>query len=143
MPKPKVFVSRVLPEKGLERITAMADAEVWPGELPPPYEVLCEKVVGVDGLVCLLTDRIDAGLMESAGGGLKVISQMAVGYDNIDIAEATARGIPVGNTPGVLTETTADFAFAMLMAAARRIVEGDRCEGGELEDVGTDPVDGT
>jgi glyoxylate reductase len=126
MPKPKIFVTRLLPEKGVERIIAMGDTEVWPDELPPPYEILREKVSGVDGLVCLLTDRIDAGLMDAAGPGLKVISQMAVGYDNIDIGEATARGIPVGNTPGVLTETTADFAFAMLMAAARRIVEGDR-----------------
>jgi lactate dehydrogenase-like 2-hydroxyacid dehydrogenase len=83
-----------------------------------------ERVKGVKGLVCLLTDRVDAALMDAAGPGLSVISQMAVGYDNIDVTAATERGIPVGNTPGVLTETTADFAFALLMAAARRIVEG-------------------
>ena len=126
MSKPSVFVTRMIPEAGLERIRAVADAEVWEGEEPPPHEVLLEKVAGLDGLVCLLTDRIDAELMDAAGGSLKVISQMAVGTDNIDVAAATERGIPVGNTPGVLTETTADFAFALLMAAARRIVEGER-----------------
>ena len=78
------------------------------------------------GLLCLLTDRIDANLMDAIGPQVKVISQMAVGFDNIDIPAATARGIPVGNTPGVLTDTTADFAWALLMAAARRVVEGDK-----------------
>ena len=100
------------------------DAEVWPDELPPPRQVLLERVRGLDGLLCLLTDRVDGELMDAAGPGLKVISNHAVGYDNIDVAAATARGIPVGNTPGILTETTADFAFALLMAAARRVVEG-------------------
>ena len=100
------------------------DAEVWPDELPPPREVLLDKVRGVDGLLSLLTDRVDAELLDAAGPQLKVVSNYAVGYDNVDVAAATARGIPVGNTPGVLTETTADMAFALLMAAARRIVEG-------------------
>lgn len=126
MSRPKVFVTRILPDKGMEMIHAAADAEVWPEELPPSYEELLRRVKGKDGLVCLLTDRIDAGLMEAAGGQLRVISQMAVGVDNIDLQAATARSIPVGHTPGVLTDTTADFAFALLMAAARRIVEGDR-----------------
>jgi glyoxylate reductase len=80
----------------------------------------------VDGLLCLLTDKIDAALMDTAGESLKVISQMAVGFDNIDIAAATARGIPVGHTPGVLTDATADFTWTLLMAAARRVVEGDQ-----------------
>ncbi|MFQ5922734.1 MAG: 2-hydroxyacid dehydrogenase [Anaerolineales bacterium] len=126
MAKPHVYVTRVIPDAGLERIRSVTDAEVWEGEQPPPYEMLLEKVVGLDGLVCLLTDRIDAELMNTGGGSLRVISQMAVGTDNIDVAAATERGIPVGHTPGVLTETTADFAFALLMAAARRIVEGER-----------------
>ncbi|MCZ6528860.1 MAG: D-glycerate dehydrogenase [Chloroflexi bacterium] len=126
MVKPRVYVTRVIPDAGLERIRAVADAEVWEGDEPPPYEILLEKVEGLDGLVSLLTDRIDAELMDAAGGSLRVISQMAVGTDNIDLAAATERGIPVGNTPGVLTETTADFAFSLLMAAARRIVEGER-----------------
>lgn len=124
MPKPKVFVSRVIPEQGLERIHELAEAEVWPQEVPPSYEVLLEKVEGIDGLVCLLTDQIDGELMDAAGESLKVISQMAVGFDNIDTAAATERGIPVGNTPGVLTDTTADFAFTLLVSAARRVVEG-------------------
>ena len=122
----QVFVTRVIPDAGLEIVRAVAEAEVWEGEEPPPYDSLLEKVNGLDGLVCLLTDRIDVELMDAAGSSLRVISQMAVGTDNIDVAAATERGIPIGNTPGVLTETTADFAFALLMAAARRIVEGER-----------------
>jgi glyoxylate reductase len=124
MSKPKVFVTRMIPEKGLEMIRDVADAEVWSDELPPSYEVLVEKVRGIDGLLSLLTDKIDDRLMDTAGKRLRVISQMAVGCDNIDIHAATVRGIPVGNTPGVLTETTADLAWALLMAAARRVVEG-------------------
>ncbi|MDD3828481.1 MAG: D-glycerate dehydrogenase [Anaerolineae bacterium] len=124
MSKPKVFVGRVLPEGGLEMIRGACDADVWPDELPPSREALLERVRGVDGLVSLLTDPVDAEVMDVAGPGLKVISNYAVGYDNVDVPAATARGIPVGNTPGVLTETTADLAFALLMAGARRIVEG-------------------
>lgn len=122
--KPRVFVSRVIPAAGLDRIREQCDVDVWPEQMPPPYEVLLERVKGVDGLLCLLTDRIDANLMDAAGPQLKVISQLAVGYDNIDLAAAAERGIPVGHTPGVLTEATADLAFALLLAAARRIVEG-------------------
>jgi glyoxylate reductase len=107
-------------------IHEVADAEVWQDELPPPHEVLLEKVKGLDGLVCLLTDKIDGHLMDTAGKSLKVISQMAVGFDNIDIPAATERGLPVGHTPGVLTDTTADFAFTLLMSAGRRVVEGER-----------------
>lgn len=124
MSKPKVFVSRIIPDQGLEKIGEVAEAEIWQEETPPPYDVLLEKVKGADGLVCLLTDKIDANLMDTAGKQLKVISQMAVGYDNIDIQAATDRGIPVGHTPGVLTDTTADFAFTLMVTAARRIVEG-------------------
>lgn len=105
-------------------IAPVTEMELWPQETPPPYDVLLKKVQDVEGLLALLTDKIDAGLMEAAPK-LKVISNLAVGYDNIDIPEATRRGIVVGNTPGVLTETTADFAFALLMAAARRVAEAD------------------
>jgi glyoxylate reductase len=122
--KPRVFVSRMIPDAGLDRVKEACDADIWPERLPPPYEILIERVRGVDGLLCVLTDRIDANLMDAAGPQLKVISQMAVGYDNIDVAAAKARGIPVGNTPGVLTEATADLAFSLLLAGARRIVEG-------------------
>jgi glyoxylate reductase len=83
-------------------------------------------VRGVEGLLCLLTDRIDAEIMEAAGSELKIISNHAVGVDNVDVTAATTRGIPVGNTPGILTDATADMTFALLLAAARRVVEGDR-----------------
>ncbi len=124
MDKPRVFVARAIPEGGLELIRDACQAEIWTDELPPPRDALLEKVRGVDGLLSLLTDLVDAELMDAAGPGLRVISNYAVGYDNVVVEEATARGIPVGNTPGVLTETTADMAFALLMAAARRVVEG-------------------
>lgn len=123
--KPKVFVTRTIPEAGIDLLRPIAEIEVWGDELPPPYESLLQKVKGVEGLLTLLTDKIDSQVMDAAGASLKVISQMAVGYDNIDVAAATARKIPVGHTPGVLTETTADFAWALLMSAARRIVEDD------------------
>jgi len=126
MPKAKVFVTRQIPQAGLDRLAPFAELEVWPGEMPPPYETLQEKVRGLDGLLCLLTDRIDRALLTSGAPSLKVVSQMAVGFDNIDILAATELRIPVGNTPGVLTETTADFAWSLLMAAARRVVEADQ-----------------
>lgn len=99
------------------------EVEIWEGELPVPHDVLLDKVRDIDGLYCLLTERIDRELLDTAPR-LRVVSNMAVGYDNIDVAACTSRGIPVGNTPGVLTDTTADLSFALLMAAARRIVEG-------------------
>jgi glyoxylate reductase len=110
----------------VQRLGADYEIDVWRDSLPPAYDVLLQKVKGVAGLYCLLTDQIDAHLMDAIGPQLKVISQMAVGFDNIDVVAATARRIPVGNTPGVLTDTTADFAWALLMAAARRVVEGDK-----------------
>ena len=103
-----------------------AELKLWPEpDVPPPYDVLLQEVRDVDGVVCLLTDRIDAGLI-GASRKLRVISNVAVGYDNIDVAAATARSIMVCNTPGVLTETTADLAWALIMAAGRRISEADR-----------------
>jgi lactate dehydrogenase-like 2-hydroxyacid dehydrogenase len=85
---------------------------------------LLERVRGVDGILSLLTDRVDDELLDAAGPGLRVVSNFAVGFDNIDVPACTRRGVPVGNTPGVLTETTADLAWALLMAAARRLPEG-------------------
>jgi len=126
MTKPKALVTRRIPNKGVDMVRQAADLEIWPEPLPPSYETLLQKVKGLDALLCLLTDRIDSNLMDAIGPQVKVISQMAVGFDNIDVAAATARGIPIGNTPGVLTDTTADFAWALLMAAARRVVEGDK-----------------
>lgn len=124
MSRLKVFVTRRL-SIVLDQLQQVATVEVWPELKPPDYDVLVEKVKVSDGLLCLLTDRVDRQLIE-AGTSLKVISQLAVGYDNIDISAATARRIPVGHTPGVLTNATADFAWALLMAAARRIVEADK-----------------
>lgn len=120
----QIFITRRLPVS-LDSLQKLASVEVWTERYPPPYELLLEKVKTIDGLLCLLTDRIDRQLIESAPA-LKVISQMAVGYDNIDLAIATAHKIPVGYTPDVLTNATAEFTWALLMAAARRVVEGDR-----------------
>ncbi len=122
--RPRVFVTRRLPEEGLALVSEATDMDLWEDELPPPRDVLLERVRGVDGLLSLLTDRVDDELLDAAGPGLRVVSNFAVGYDNVDVPACTKRGIPVGNTPGVLTETTADLAFALLMAAARRVVEG-------------------
>jgi glyoxylate reductase len=124
MSKPKVFVSRIIAQEALDKIAEVAEIEVWQAELPPPYETMLEKAGDCDGVVTMLSDKMDAAAIERLPK-LKVISNMAVGYDNIDIKAATARGIIVGYTPGVLTETTADLAFALLAAAARRIVEAD------------------
>src|SRR5262249_54561976 len=120
--KPRVFVTRLIPAAGLDRIRRHCDAEVWTDPLPPPSDLLRQKVAGCDGLVSLLTDRVDAGLLDAAPR-LKVVSNFAVGFNNIDVAAATARGVAVGNTPGVLTDATADMAFCLLIAAARRLVE--------------------
>jgi glyoxylate reductase len=119
----RVFVSRQIPEEGLARIVAQTDADVWQDELPPPRDELLRRVEGVDGALTLLTDQVDDEFLDRAGPRLKVVSNYAVGFDNIDVAACSRRGVAVGNTAGVLTETTADAAFALLMAAARRIPE--------------------
>ncbi len=123
MPKPKVFVARRIPDAGLDRIRAECEVDVWPEQLPPSPQVLRERVRDCDGLVSLLTDKVDAALL-AAAPRLKVVSNFAVGFNNVDVPAATARQIPVGNTPGVLTEATADLAVTLLLAAARRLVEG-------------------
>ena len=125
MPKPKVFVTRKIFDESLAVIREATDMKLWDSELPPPRDVLLKEVRDIDGLYCLLTEKIDSELFDAAPK-LRVVSNMAVGFDNIDLKEATKRGIPAGNTPRVLTETTADFAFALLMAAGRRVAEGDR-----------------
>lgn len=126
MPRPKVFVTRAIPEEGSEMVRDFCEVDLWLHELPPTRDELLQHVRGVDGLLCLLTDTIDGEVMDQAGSQLKVISNYAVGFDNIDVPAATARKIPVGNTPGVLTDATADFAFALMMAVARRIPEAER-----------------
>lgn len=123
--RPRVFVSRRLPGDALERLAAEAEIDLWPGDLPPPYDELARRTASAHGLLCLLTDHVDDALI-AASPNLRVISQMAVGYDNIAVAAAAARGIPVGHTPGVLTEATADLTFALILAVARRIIEAER-----------------
>lgn len=123
MSKSKVFVTRVLPDRGLQKILAATDATVWQDELPPPRATLLKVAHGCEGLVTLLTDKVDDELFDAAPH-LKVVANYAVGFDNIDVPAATRRGIPVTNTPGVLTNTTADLAFTLLVSSARRIAEG-------------------
>ena len=126
MSKPKVFVTRIIPNKGLDLVRDFCEVDLWTDELPPNRDQLLQRVKGIDGLLCLLTESIDAEVMDTAGPQLKVISNYAVGFDNIDVKAATERKIPVGNTPDVLTDATADFSFALMMNAGRRVLEGDR-----------------
>jgi lactate dehydrogenase-like 2-hydroxyacid dehydrogenase len=122
--RPRTFIARLIPDEGLDPLRAATDADIWPDDLPPPREELLKRIAGVDGVLALLTDRVDDEFLDAAGPGLKVVSNYAVGFDNVDVAACTRRGVAVGNTPGVLTDTTADLAWTLLMAAARRIVEG-------------------
>ncbi|WP_048151431.1 glyoxylate reductase [Palaeococcus ferrophilus] len=122
--KPKVFITRRIPENGIEILKGHFEVEVWEDEHEIPREVLLEKVRDVDALVTMLSERIDAEVFDAAPR-LRVVANYAVGYDNVDIEEATKRGIYVTNTPDVLTNATADFAWALLLATARRLVEGD------------------
>lgn len=123
--KPRIFVTRKLPGRAIDVLRETADVEVWPEELPPPPKTLQRQVRDCDAILSLLTDRIDAELLD-ATPGLLVVSNMATGFDNVDVPAATRRNVLVTRTPGVLSETTADFTFALMLAAARRVVEGDR-----------------
>jgi glyoxylate reductase len=126
MTKPKVFITRRIPDAGLNLIYEECEVDLWDQDLPPSKEELLQHVPGVDGILSLLSDPIDVEVIKAAGENLRVISNYAVGYNNIDIQEATRRNISVGNTPGVLTEATADFAFALMMSAGRRVVEAEK-----------------
>ncbi len=119
----KIFVSRELPGAALDRLRQAHQVLVWPHRMPPTHAELLDSVAGCDGLLTLSSDRIDESIMQAAGPGLKVISNYAVGYNNIDVAAANRRGIRVGNTPDVLTDATADLAATLLLAAARRVGE--------------------
>ncbi|MBD0283609.1 MAG: D-glycerate dehydrogenase [Thermoleophilaceae bacterium] len=120
----KVFCTRRLPGRALERLSAVHDLETWDERLPPPPEELLARAPELHGLLTLLTEKVDADLL-AAAPSLRAVSNYAVGVDNVDVEAATARGIPVGNTPEVLTESTADLAVGLMLAIGRRIVEGD------------------
>lgn len=125
MAKPKVYVSRLIPEPALEIVRAATEMRVWDREdVPPPRDVLLREVADCEGLLSLLTEKIDDELIRAAPR-LRVVANMAVGFDNIDVPAATRRGVLVTNTPEVLTETVADFAFTLMLAASRRLVEAD------------------
>jgi glyoxylate reductase len=123
--KPKVYVSRLIPEPALAIVRAATEMRVWDREdVPPPRDVLLREVADCEGLLSLLTEKIDDELLRSAPH-LRCVANMAVGFDNIDVPAATRRGVVVTNTPDVLTETVADFAFTLMLAASRRLVEAD------------------
>lgn len=121
-----VYVTRVIPQPGIDLLRQRLTVEVNESDRPLDHEELCAKAAECDAIVTLLTDRIDRAVLEAGKRKLKIVANVAVGYDNIDVAAATELGIMVSNTPGVLTETTADFAWTLLMAIARRVVEGDK-----------------
>lgn len=123
--RPRVFATRRLPGDALARLAPWVELEVWPGSGAPEPEALAVGAAGADGLLCLLTDPVGEAFFERCPG-LRVVSSCSVGLDHVDLGAATRRGIPVGYTPGVLAQTTADLAFALLLAAARRVVEADR-----------------
>jgi len=125
MMRPKVLVTRELPREALERLGKHCDVDLNDEDRPLTREELMRRIRDKDGILSMLTDQVDGELMDAAPG-LKVISNYAVGFNNIDVKEATRRGIAVTNTPGVLTESTADLTWALIMDVARRVTEGDR-----------------
>jgi glyoxylate reductase len=126
MSVPAVLVTRRVPAPVLERLAGPCKPEVWEGDGVMPRDELLDRVAGKAGIMAMLTDRIDAELLDRVGSSLRVVANFAVGYDNIDLAACTARRVLATNTPDVVTEATADLAWALLLAAARRIAEGDR-----------------
>ena len=124
--RPKVLVTRKIPESGMKLVRQECLVRLWAEDRPVPEKIILSKVKGVAGILCNCSDKIDRKVIEAAGPGLKIISTMSVGLDNIDVAEATCRGILVANTPGVLTEATADLTWALILSLGRKILEGDR-----------------
>lgn len=122
--KPKVLVTRPIPAAGLDIVRPACDMDLWDEPRPVPPDILMQRVQGVEGILSMLTDRIDGALLDAAGPQLKVVSNYAVGFDNIDVPAVHERGVKIGHTPGVLTDATADLAFTLLLATARRISEG-------------------
>jgi glyoxylate reductase len=124
--KPKIFSTHALFEQPRRRLAEHFDVEYWTGKERPSRPEVLQRVAGKDALICLLTEKVDRELLDVAGPNLRIVANVAVGFDNIDVPACTGRKVAVTNTPGVLDETTADFTWALLMAVARRVVEGDR-----------------
>lgn len=123
MSRPRVFITRRIPQVGLDLIGAVCDVDLWDEPLPPGRDELLKRIAGCDGVLTMLSEKVDDEFFDAAGEQLKVVSQYAVGFNNIDVDAAKSRNIAIGNTPGALTAATADLGFALLMAAARRLVE--------------------
>jgi glyoxylate reductase len=123
--KPSILISRALPEQAIQLARSRADVDVHGEDRPLPRAELIRRLHHREGLVCVISELVDAELLDACPR-LRVVANVAVGFNNIDVAAATRRGVVVTNTPDVLTETTADFAWALMMAAARRVVEADR-----------------
>ena len=126
MSKPKLFSTHVLFEEPRRRLAETFEVEYWDRNERPPRPEVLKRVAGKDALICLLTEKVDRELLDAAGPNLRIVANVAVGYDNIDVPACTERSVAVTNTPGVLDETTADFTWTLLMGVARRLVEGDR-----------------
>ena len=126
MTKPKLFCTHVLFEEPRRKLSEHFDVEYWTGEDRPSRDEFLARVSGKDALICLLTEKIDRETLDCAGPQLRIVANVAVGFDNIDVPACTERGVAVTNTPGVLDETTADFAWTLLMAVARRLIKADR-----------------
>src|SRR6266540_2059937 len=124
-PKPTILISRILPEQALDMARAKAEVDYFAHDRPMPRAELLTRLKGRQGLICVISEVINEELL-AACPELRVVSNVAVGYNNVDVAAATRRGVVITNTPDVLTDTTADFAWALLMATARRVLEGDR-----------------
>jgi glyoxylate reductase len=125
-PRPRIAVTRRVPQPALDRLGAAADVWVSPHDRPLSVPELHAAIAGVDAVVTLLHDRVDDAFLDAAGPQLRCVANVAVGYDNIDVAAATRHGVQVTNTPGVLTEATADIAMGLILAATRRFGEGER-----------------
>jgi len=124
MATPNVYITRLIPQNGIEQLQASCNVEVSPHDRPLTRQELLEAIKDRDGIITLLTDKVDAEFFEAAAG-VKGVANFAVGFDNMDVKEATKRGIPLSNTPGVLTNATAEMAWALLFAVCRRVVESD------------------
>ncbi|HTC63690.1 MAG TPA: D-glycerate dehydrogenase [Candidatus Saccharimonadales bacterium] len=144
MSKPKLFSTHILFEGPRKKLEEHFEVDFWKGEERPSHQEFLKRVAGMDALVCLLTEKIDDEMLDAAGPRLRIVANVAVGYDNIDVPACTKRNVAVTNTPGVLDETTADFTWTLLMAVARRLVEADHmARSGEWKKWNLDQLCGT